>query len=221
LLRTELERLNKVEYLGKKFAGKAGLMESWLKDKREYLSSADFGDTIQAVQAKLRAHQTFENQLKLHQPGMDELGRITKEIYSIINVQTAEHKKLEKIEASWKEIHVMSESRNRALLERQKDRQVFEETCQRFSKASEQLYLWLEKVADDLIEPVIVNSTSAVQLLLESMEKTRTEQRERIALFDEINELAERIQFGGLFDLHQISEYTLEVKVILVKTLIE
>jgi hypothetical protein len=212
-LRAELERLNKAEYLQKKFAGKAGLLETWLKDKKEYLSSADYGDSLQVVQAKLRAHAAFENQMSIHRPSVDELESITKDLYTLVKALTEEHKKLEKIEASWKELQQLSEARQRALLERQKDRQLFEETCQRFSKASEELYLWLEKVAEDLIDPVVVNSTSSVQVLLENMERTRSEQRDRVALFDEINLLAEKIQQGGLSDLHQVSEYTLEVNI--------
>lgn len=149
--------------------------------------------------------------MKIHRPRMDELESITKDLYNLLKNQTEEHKRLEKLESSWKELYQLSEARHRALIERQKDRQIFEETCQRFAKASEELYLWLEKVAEDLIDPVVVNSTSGVQVLLETMEKTKTEQRDRIALFDEINELAEKIHEGGLSDLHQVSEYTLEV----------
>ncbi len=223
-LRTELERLNKIEYLKKKFTGKGDLLESWLNDKKVYLQSTDFGDTIQAVQAKIRAHTAFENQVKVHQPRITELQSIIKEINDAMKSQCEEQNRLQvlvslivtdvrvqKLEAAWKEIFQLLDARNKALQERLKDRQQFEEMCAKYSKLAEELYVWLEKTAEDLVEPIVVNSTAAVQVMQDSLEKIQSEQKERSPLFTEISELAESIVQGGMADLHQICEYNGEV----------
>ena len=210
-LRGELERLNKLEYLCKKFAGKSGLMEIWLKEKKEYLSSTDYGDSIQAVQAKIRAQGAFDNQIRIHETRITELRDMIQEIAALLKTQPPEKQKLQNVEDSWNELLKMSELRNKALVERLKERHVFEDLCQRYSKLSEELFVWLEKIAEDMIDPVVVNSTHSVQVLLEGLGKTRAEQKERQPIFDEIEELAEKIAFGGLTDLHQICEYSLDV----------
>jgi hypothetical protein len=92
-----------------------------------------------------------------------------------------------------------------------KERQQFEELCNKYSKLAEEIYVWLERTSEDLVEPIVVNSTKAVQVLLESLEKTQSEQKERISIYEEITQLSEQIAQGGLLDLHQICEYNLDV----------
>jgi hypothetical protein len=49
-LGSELDRLHKLEYYAKKFAGKADLFEQWVAEKREYLVNDDLGNSLHSAQ---------------------------------------------------------------------------------------------------------------------------------------------------------------------------
>jgi spectrin alpha len=70
-------------------------METWLKDKKEYVLSTDYGDSISGVQSKMRAHAAFEQQVKIHQPRVGELQEIVKEISTLLKSQCEEQDRLQ------------------------------------------------------------------------------------------------------------------------------
>jgi hypothetical protein len=143
--------------------------------------------------AKIRNQQAFEQQLVIHQSRVQEIAEISSEILSIKQSSSSnEANALKNLEESWEDLKKTCKQRSNALQERLQERLLFEERSAKYAKLAEvlssfgkkrkrkkemkellrclmsqkALHLWLEKVAGDLAEPIVVNSTKGVLVLL-------------------------------------------------------
>lgn len=113
-LRKELERLNKLDYLHKKLQSKSVLLKTWIAEKKEYLTKTDYGDTLSAVQAKIRRHDAFEQQYSTHQTRLKELHQIIAQIEAL-GAQNEDVNSTLAIQQDWAELKKLSEQRRAVL----------------------------------------------------------------------------------------------------------
>lgn len=209
-LRAELERLHKLEYLTKKFAGKADLLEAWLAEKKEYLTNDDLGNSLHTVQSKIRRHEAFEAQWTTHQIRLKELTALLKEIVELGNTaDKGEEARIKKINGSWAELTALSETKKKNLAQKLVFYTNLDKNCTEFARKAEDLYVWLETVTESLADPVVVNSAPAVQSLLEVLEHTKKQQTEKYPLYEELSQLADDITQNAI-DLNSIAEYNIK-----------
>lgn len=209
-LRDELERLHKLEYSSKKFAGKADLLDTWLAEKKEYLTNDDLGNSLHTVQAKIRRHEAFEAQWTTHQIRLKELKSLLKDIVDLGNTANKdEEKRVKKIDQNWAEMSALSETKKKQLHEKLVFYTNLDKNCTDFARKAEGLHVWLETVTESLADPVVVNSAPAVQALLEVLEETKKQQSEKYSSYEELSSLAEEITTNGI-DLSVITEYNIK-----------
>lgn len=209
-LRIELERLHKLEYFAKKFAGKADIFDAWLVEKREYLMNSDLGNSLHTVQSKIRRHEAFTAQWATHQIRLKELKDNLKEIIDLGNtVNKEEEKRIKKINDSWNELSSLSETKKNKLNEKLEFYSLLDKNCTEFSRKAEDLHVWLETVTESLADPVVVNSAPAVQALLDILDATKKQQLEKYPSYEELSSLSEEITGNGI-DLNNISEYNIK-----------
>jgi actinin alpha len=169
-LLSELQRLQRLDHLAKKFKHKCDLYEEWSAGKADILSANDFnGCRLDVAKALLRQHEAFESEMTAHQERVEEIASLARELNQLgyHDIGTV-NSRCQKICNNWDVLRDLATRRKDNL---QRVEQILERIDQLnmdFAKRATMFNNWLESTQDDLVDLFIVQSVEEVQQLLEA-----------------------------------------------------
>jgi len=82
-LRDELRRQEKLDHLRRRFALKAGKLDSWLTAKEDYLGTVEGVNSLNEAQTKLKNHEAFDEEYAKSKPRVDIVQQLAQEIQAL------------------------------------------------------------------------------------------------------------------------------------------
>jgi len=208
-LRKEIERQRRIENLASRFWRKAAALLRWSEDNEAVLSSTDFGNSVAAVEAKLKNHEGFESSLKTTDTRLGVARNLGNELISENYSKKDEvQAKLTELDGMWTEVNRKSTDRRAGLeaeLQRQRN---FDEIRLKFATESRALVSWMEDAEDILSEPIKVSSLDAVNNLIEQFDPLHTEVAGKTSEFESLKQLNSQLESEGITD-NMFATYTL------------
>jgi actinin alpha len=220
-IRKETERQQRLEALASRFWRKAKALLSWGKDNENLLSSTDYGDSLAAVQAKLKNHESFESNFVSTQKRLDgtkDLGRqLINENYG---KKDAVQAKVGELDQMWANIRRLADTRKAGLEKELARQQRLEELRLEFASKSWALFNWIEDAEDgEIAEPIKATSLDAVNHLLTSYNNFSGELRNKEGEFQALVNLSRQMESEGVtsnmyaaFTIDQITTHFNRVK---------
>jgi len=214
-IRREIEKQQRLEALASRFWRKAKALLSWGKDNEDVLASTDYGDSLAAVQAKLKNHESFEANYSSTQKRLDgtkELGQqlINENYGKKEDVQN----KISELDNMWSNIGSLADTRKQGLLHELERQQRLDELRLEFATKSRAIANWIEDAEDgEIAEPVKASSLEGIQQLQASYANFSAEAQRQEAEYQALVELSNRVVSEGItsnmyatFTMEQITE---------------
>jgi len=174
-----------------RFNNKAPKLSKWAEEKKEYLSSSDYGDSVASVQANIKKHESYESEYSGVVSGrlgsIKKLGNdIVAERYEKSDDITAT---LAALDAQFAELAELSNVR-RDRLQKELEIQVEKQNkLLSFAKSALAFNFWVDSSIESLTEVISTNSVEEVDALITEVNTVNEEQSGKN---DELNSLAER-----------------------------
>jgi len=209
-IRREIERQLRIEGLASRFWRKAAALLQWGSDNGQALSSTDYGESVAAVEAKLKNHDGFEANYQTTQGRLDgtkQLGQnLIHENYSQADNVKA---KIGELDQMWYEIRNLSDTRKAGLLaelERQKE---LDNLRLEYATQSRSLISWIEDAEDTLSEPVRVASVEAIQELQNAFNSFSSENQQAASTYQTLVDLSNTLVDRGITE-NMYAAFTIE-----------
>lgn len=199
-IRKELERQQRLEAIASRFWRKAAGLLSWGASNQENLSSTDYGDSVAAVEAKLKNHEGFEANFQNTQKRLDNTKSLGAElIQEGYGKKDAVQAKIAELDTMWGNISQLSQTR-RAGLEKELNRQKYLEDLRlQFATQSRTFANWIEDAEDgELSEPTKSSSLEAIQKLQESFAVFNEEVNKQQSDYNALLELSQKMEQEGI-----------------------
>jgi len=208
-LRKEIERQRRIENLASRFWRKAAALLRWGQDNESVLSSTDFGNSVAAVEAKLKNHEGFESSLKTTDTRLGVARSLGQElIQENYSKKDQVEDKLKELDTMWSEVNEKSTARRSGLeaeLARQRN---FDEMRLKFATESRALVSWMEDAEDILSEPITVASLDAVSNLIEQFDPLYQDVAGKQSEFENLKNLSTEMENAGVTD-NMFATYTI------------
>jgi len=212
LLREELRRQKYLQICVERFRVKASALEAWVKSKHNFMKTDGVGDSLAAVQAKLKNHETFEEDYNYQAQRLVVLQALLKEIVD------GKHREAGWCNERYKDVsnqhgvvlRATADERKAALdaeLERQERLQ---EMLLSFAKKALEFARAVEDNDDILTDPISVNTVEGVEELQGKYEQYLSEAHASAQqLYEELVNIATEIKNAGSDESHY-SEYSID-----------
>jgi actinin alpha len=209
-LRSELERQQRIEYLASRFWRKAAALNRWGDENKQLVSSSDLGNSVAAVEAKLKNHEGW---VSSYNNSKNRLGATLTLGQELINI--GYHKgdqveaKIAELNNVWEELKQLGDDRKEALLAELKRQQEQEEVRLEFASKSRDFVSWIEDAEDSLSEPVKTTSIAAITELRQLFQSFQADNAEKQNEYNDLVALADRMAAEGITE-NIYATYTIE-----------
>jgi actinin alpha len=200
-IRKELEKQHKIENLASRFWRKASALLSWGEDNKSSLSNTDYGNSLSAVQAKLKNHEGFEANYNNTRPRLDNTLQLGQELINENYHKSEDVKaKMAELNTMWDDVKTKGDERKAGLEKELERQQALESLRLEFATRARALANWIEDAEDTLAEPVRVNSLSAIEESKESFSHFINEFEVHSSEYNDIVELSKKMEAEGIED---------------------
>jgi len=200
-IRREIERQTRIENLASRFWRRAKALLTWGSDNQALLSSTDYGDSLAAVQAKLKNHEGFEKTLDSSQKRLEATKRLGQELINEgYGKADAIRAKMDDLDGMWSGIIESSQSRRSGLEDALRRQQELDTLRLDFASSSRALISWIEDAEDVLSEPVKVTSIDAIQALQKSFSSFHSDLQAHEGDYSATVDLSNRLVSEGVAD---------------------
>ncbi|ESO12433.1 hypothetical protein HELRODRAFT_93275 [Helobdella robusta] len=205
----ELQRLERLEHLARKFKQKCDIHEEWSLGKEDLLQAQDFKKCrLSDLKALKQRHVAFESDLASHQERVEQIAAIAQELNQLgyhdvksVNIRC------QKICDQWDVMGSLSQQRRNALDEAEHILEKIDRLQQEFARRAAPFSNWMDGTREDLIDMFIVHSIEEIQRLCDSHEQFKltlgeaeSEFNSIIGLVNEVNRIAQQYGITGAQD---------------------
>lgn len=172
---------------------------SWIVEKDAALSSDDFGQDLETIQALSRKHEVFETELGAVRQQIDGVIEEAKRLADIYP-DAKEHIEVKRDETteSWTELLQKTMARKEKLQQAEQLQAYFDEY--------RDLMAWINEMIAKITTPELANNVAAAEQLLDRIREHRTEIDSRKDVFDSFYQNGQRIISGKHFLSNEIQE---------------
>eukprot|EP01120_Amphizonella_sp_Union-15-10_P001175 TRINITY_DN1122_c0_g1_i3.p1 TRINITY_DN1122_c0_g1~~TRINITY_DN1122_c0_g1_i3.p1 ORF type:complete len:890 (-),score=244.97 TRINITY_DN1122_c0_g1_i3:53-2398(-) len=212
LLREELRRQKHLAYCVERFKVKASALESWVKSKDHFMKNDGVGDSLAAVQAKLKNHETFEEDYNYQAHRLTALQSLLKEIVD------GKHSESSWCEGRYKDVsnqhgtslrHTADE-RKKSLESELKRQQKLQDLLLSFGKKCLEFARMVEDCDDFLTDPISVTTVDAVQALEQKHQEFLKEHHDKAKhAYEALVQLSDEIKQAGKSE-KEYSEFSID-----------
>ncbi len=198
-VRKEIERLLRLENMASRFWKKAKATLAWCADSQSQLSSTDYGDSLSAVEAKLKNHEGFQSSLDTNNTRLGTTRDLGNELIAANYGRKEEvRSKLTELDSEWNKVVQLAADR-RAGLEAALNRQrQLENLRLDFATRSRKLVSHFEDAEDALSEPVTSSSKAAVAAVANAYQQYLVDHKQYQTEFDDLVALADQMKAEGI-----------------------
>eukprot|EP01120_Amphizonella_sp_Union-15-10_P001179 TRINITY_DN1122_c0_g1_i8.p1 TRINITY_DN1122_c0_g1~~TRINITY_DN1122_c0_g1_i8.p1 ORF type:complete len:875 (-),score=266.28 TRINITY_DN1122_c0_g1_i8:53-2542(-) len=212
LLREELRRQKHLAYCVERFKVKASALEAWVKSKDHFMKSDGVGDSLASVQAKLKNHETFEEDYNYQAHRLTALQTLLKEIVD------GKHSEAGWCEDRYKDVSNQhgsglkqtADKRKNDLEAELKRQKKLQDLLLSFGKKCLEFARIVEDCDDFLTDPISVTTVNAVQSLeSKHQEYLKGQHEEAKKAYDALVHLAGEIKQSGRSE-KEYSEFSID-----------
>jgi len=202
-LLSELQRLERLDHLAKKFKHKCDIHEEWSYGKEDMLQAQDFKQCrLNELKALKKKHEAFESDLAAHQDRVEQIAAIAQELNTLGYHDSASvNARCQRICDQWDLLGTLTQQRKNALEEAERILERIDQLHLEFAKRAAPFNNWMDGAKEDLVDMFIVHTTEEIQGLIDAHEQFKGTLGEAdkefnaiIALAQEVNRIAQ--QFG-------------------------
>lgn len=169
---SEMQRLQRLDHLARKFRHKCELHDQWCKSKDGHFDDKNFFNSrLDEVKANKKKHEALENELNIHQERLDELSDIAQELenlgYYDIGSIKGQHKD---VYTNWDSMKNRALTRKQKILIAEEQLEKIDQLHLDFAKQASLFNNWLDSTNDDLQDLFIVHSIPEIQALIDFQE---------------------------------------------------
>lgn len=202
-LLSELQRLERLDHLARKFRNKCDIHEEWSIGKEDMLQTQDFKRCkLSDLKALRRKHEAFESDLAAHQDRVEQIAAIAQELNALgyhdsPNVNT----RCQRICDQWDLLGTLTQERRRGIDEAERILEMIDTKHLEFAKRAAPFNNWMDGAKEDLVDMFIVHTPEEIQGLIDAHEQFKMtlgeadkEYQAIISLSNEVQRLAQ--QYG-------------------------
>ncbi|EAL72905.1 alpha actinin [Dictyostelium discoideum AX4] len=199
-LRIELKRQKKIAVLLQKYNRILKKLENWATTKSVYLGSNETGDSITAVQAKLKNLEAFDGECQSLEGQSNSdllsiLAQLTELNYN--GVPELTERKDTFFAQQWTGVKSSAETYKNTLLAELERLQKIEDSLVEFAKRAAQLNVWIEAADDHVFDPINVDSVQGVQEIQEKFDAFLHDQSQQFAELEALAALTQQLRELG------------------------
>jgi len=205
-------RLKQLEYLFQKFKVKAQALDDWCSSKSNYLKTDDLGNSLSAVEAKLKNHETFEEDYKYQGQRLEQLQDLKNKIVEGGHSQAQWcEDRYSGIENTYSNELKETAAERKQKLEAERERwQKIQENLLKFAKSALEFARAVEDLEDGLSDPIIVDTVEQVKGLQSELDESIKQQYDQTeASYNDLVALAESLKSEGVAE-DTYSEYSVD-----------
>ncbi|KAH8860703.1 Alpha-actinin [Schistosoma japonicum] len=168
----ELQRLERLEYLAKKFDVKCSTHEAWTMGKPEALASNDFRSaTLSEMRALQKKHEAFQSDMTAHHARIEHIQALTEELNKLnhFNINVF-NQRYNSIITTWDEMKKLSSQREREISKALTALEEIDQLHLDFAKRAAPFNNWMEQTEEDLRDTFIVHTMPEVEKLIAAHE---------------------------------------------------
>jgi len=171
-LLAELQRLERLDFLAKKFRQKCKQHDEWSVGKEDLLKSTELNKLrFDEVKAEQKKQEAVNSELTVHHQNVEEISALAHELcklgYYDAKAIAAECKK---VCDQWDKIQTLAQKKQTTLNDLEKAYDRIDQLYLDFAKRGALFHNWMKSAQDDLQDLFIVHNPAEVQGLLESHE---------------------------------------------------
>jgi actinin alpha len=172
-LLSELQRLERLDHLAKKFKHKCDIHEEWSHGKTDMLQAKDFKQCrLNELKALKKKHEAFESDLAAHQDRVEQIAAIAQELNALGYHDCATvNSRCQRICDQWDLLGNLTAQRRSALEEAEKILEKIDQLHLEFAKRAAPFNNWMEGAKEDLVDMFIVHTTEEIQGLIDAHEQ--------------------------------------------------
>ncbi|KAK4469499.1 hypothetical protein MN116_007045 [Schistosoma mekongi] len=168
----ELQRLERLEYLAKKFEVKCSTHEAWTMGRPEALASNDFRSaTLSEMRAFQKKHEAFQSDMTAHHARIEHIQALTEELNKLshFNINVF-NQRYNSIITTWDEMKKLSSQREREISKALTALEEIDQLHLDFAKRAAPFNNWMEQTEEDLRDTFIVHTMPEVEKLIAAHE---------------------------------------------------
>jgi len=201
-LRDHLRRMKQLEQLQRQFQQLGGKLEAWASARQIALNSTDLGDTVSAVNARLKNLEAFHSEHAAQTERLEKLRGLVGQLEALglpADKLNSCHARVSALDTTWGDLRSSSASRKHALEARLAQLQEIENVLLDFAKRSLEFRVWLEQADEILTDPITGETEEAIRHLQQAFadfegQRSHKESGDYAAL----HQLSERIAHLGV-----------------------
>ncbi|CAH8841985.1 unnamed protein product [Trichobilharzia szidati] len=196
----ELQRLERLEYLAKKFEVKCSTHEAWTNGKPEALASNDFRSaTLAEMRAFQKKHEAFQSDMTAHHARIERIQALSEELNKLnhFNMQ-AFNERYKSIITTWDEMKKLSAQREREISKALTALEEIDQLHLDFAKRAAPFNNWMEQTEEDLRDTFIVHTMPEVERLIaahqtfeSTLDEAESESRQLQLCAQKVEQIAE------------------------------
>jgi len=172
-LLSELQRLERLDHLAKKFKHKCDIHEEWSYGKDDMLQAQDFKKCrLNELKALKKKHEAFESDLAAHQDRVEQIAAIAQELNTLGYHDCATvNSRCQRICDQWDLLGTLTQQRRHALDEAEHILERIDQLHLEFAKRAAPFNNWMDGAKEDLVDMFIVHTTEEIQGLIDAHEQ--------------------------------------------------
>ncbi|ESO09557.1 hypothetical protein HELRODRAFT_97639 [Helobdella robusta] len=200
-LLSQLQRLERIAHLEKKFKQKYDKHVSWANGKEEMLTSDEYKKCrLDEVKALRKKHEAFESDLAAHQDRIEHINGIAQELNALgyCNLKST-NQKTQQLCEQWGVLGELSIAYKAKLEESENVLERIDQLQLEYAKRAAHLNSWMDSTREDLEDIFNVHSIEEIEALLNSQKKFKEtlpdaekELKETISLTEEVDRICEK-----------------------------
>lgn len=194
-LLAELQRLERIEHLVKKFQQKCDNHQEWATGKLDMLEDLDYKRCALAhIKAMRNRHEAFESDLDSHQERVEEIAGIAEELNKLGYVHSSSvNVRCQSICDEWDKLGELTSRRRTGLDEASHILDNLDRLHLEFAKKASQMHTWLASTREDLTDMFIVHTLAEIQLLVVNHDEFKSTLPGAESGYAELQQLQKRI----------------------------
>jgi len=194
-LLSELQRLERLDHLAKKFKHKCDIHEEWAYGKEDMLQAQDFKKCrLNELKALKKKHEAFESDLAAHQDRVEQIAAIAQELNALdYHDCAAVNARCQRICDHWDLLGTLTQQRRTALDEAERILEKIDQLHLEFAKRAAPFNNWMDGAKEDLVDMFIVHTCEEIQGLIDAHEQFKQTLGEADKEFNAVMSLVQEV----------------------------
>ncbi|KAL9652530.1 hypothetical protein ABK040_000100 [Willaertia magna] len=199
-LREHITLMKRLEILLSRFRIRAKKISEWQDGKNNgyFTEDLDKLDTISALQAKIKIHETFDEEVSSVDKSLQETGDIGKRIIEGKHEAAPEvNNTMDKLNNGQQDVKDKGEQKAKDLDDRLKKLEELLGKCLDYAKKAENLAMFLDDISLALAEPITASSVKDVDVFVDILEAVDARYNDNAPVLGNVTELYDDIKNNG------------------------